>query len=50
MKTKLSKLIKQLNRKNAPPDGWKPEDKVQAPSAKQLPQLKDIRYYVNKKS
>jgi len=34
MKTKLSKLIKQLNRKNAPPDGWKPEDKLQAPSRK----------------
>ena len=31
---KLSKLIKQLNKENAPPDGWKPEDKVQAPSTK----------------
>ena len=47
MKTKLSKLIKQLNRKNAPPDGWKPEDKLQAPSVKQLRLTSDklIRYY-----
>ena len=28
MKQKLSKIIKQLNKKNAPPDGWKPEDKI----------------------
>ena len=28
MKQKLSKIIKQLNKENAPPDGWKPEDRV----------------------
>jgi len=32
---KLSKLIKKINKENAPPDGWKPEDKLQAPSGKQ---------------
>ena len=31
---KLSKLIKKINKENAPPDGWKPEDKVQATSHK----------------
>ena len=28
MKQKLSKIIKQLNKENAPPDGLKPEDRV----------------------
>ena len=28
MQQKLSKIIKQLNKENAPPDGWKPEDRV----------------------
>ena len=28
MKQKLSKIIKQLNKENAPPDGWKPKDRV----------------------
>ena len=28
MKQKLSKIIKQLNKENAPPDGWNPEDRV----------------------
>ena len=28
---RLSKIIKELNKENAPPDGWRPEDKV--PSA-----------------
>ncbi len=31
---KLSKLIKKINKENAPPDGWKPEDKHQAASVK----------------
>jgi hypothetical protein len=31
---KLSKLIKKINKENAPPDGWKPEDKLQATSRK----------------
>jgi hypothetical protein len=35
----LSQIIKELNEENAPPDGWRPEDKVtshkrQATSAK----------------
>ena len=25
---KLKKLIKKINEENAPPDGWKPEDKA----------------------
>tara|TARA_R100000655_G_scaffold11276_1_gene26207 strand:+ start:7327 stop:7479 length:153 start_codon:yes stop_codon:yes gene_type:complete len=25
---KLKKLIKKINKENAPPDGWKPEDKI----------------------
>tara|TARA_R110000824_G_scaffold323765_2_gene510688 strand:+ start:253 stop:405 length:153 start_codon:yes stop_codon:yes gene_type:complete len=24
----LKKLIKKINKENAPPDGWRPEDKV----------------------
>ena len=28
IKEKLSKIIKQVNKENAPPDGWKPEDRV----------------------
>jgi len=36
----LSQIIKKINEENAPPDGWRPEDKVtsvklQAPSFKQ---------------
>ena len=36
----LSQIIKELNEENAPPDGWRPEDKVtsnkpQAASGKQ---------------
>ena len=27
-KIKLKKLVRKLNKENAPPDGWKPEDKV----------------------
>jgi len=27
-KIKLKKLVLKLNKENAPPDGWKPEDKV----------------------
>ena len=25
---KLNKLIKKINKENAPPDGWKPEDDI----------------------
>jgi len=25
---KLKKLIKKINKENAPPDGWKPEDNI----------------------
>ena len=28
MKQKLSKIIKQVNKENAPPDGWKPKDRA----------------------
>jgi len=28
MKTKLSKLVQQLNAENAPSDGWRDEDRV----------------------
>jgi len=31
---KLKKLISRLNKENEPPDGWQPEDKVQATSKK----------------
>jgi hypothetical protein len=31
---KLKKLISRLNKENEPPDGWRPEDKVQATSKK----------------
>jgi len=27
---KLNKLIKKINKENAPPDGWRPEDKPEA--------------------
>ena len=27
-KMRLSKIIKELNKENAPPGGWKPKDKV----------------------
>ena len=27
---KLNKLIKKVNKENAPPDGWRPEDKPEA--------------------
>jgi len=35
----LGQLVKKINKENAPPDGWRPEDKVaslklQAPSSK----------------
>ena len=33
-KIKLKKLVRKLNKENAPPGGWKPEDSAQAPSAK----------------
>ena len=29
MKTTLKKLVKQINKKNAPPDGWSTKDRVQ---------------------
>ncbi len=28
-KIKLKKLVRKLNKENAPPDGWKPEDKLE---------------------
>ncbi len=30
----LKEIVKKVNKENAPPDGWKPEDKLQAPSRK----------------
>jgi len=30
---RLSKIIKELNKENAPPDGWRPEDKVASSQA-----------------
>jgi len=46
----LKKLIKKINKENAPPDGWRPEDKVtshkqQASSSKR--HEKDIIEYYN---
>ena len=32
-KIKLKKLVRKLNKENAPPDGWKPEDKVSSSQA-----------------
>ena len=32
-KMKLKKLIKKINKENAPPGGWREDDKLQAPSA-----------------
>ena len=29
----LKKLVKKINKENAPPDGWKPEDKVSSSQA-----------------
>ena len=29
-KKRLNDLIKDINKENAPPDGWKPEDKLSA--------------------
>ena len=31
---RLKKLIKKINKENEPPDGWRPEDKIQAASSK----------------
>ena len=31
---KLKQLIKKINKENEPPDGWRPEDKIQASSSK----------------
>jgi len=28
-KKRLNDLIKNINKENAPPDGWKPEDKIE---------------------
>ena len=30
---RLSKIIKKINKENAPPDGWRPEDKVPSSQA-----------------
>jgi len=45
----LSQIIKKINKENAPPGGWRPEDKaasskLQAPSAK-LPDPEGIRIF-----
>ena len=32
-KIKLKKLVLKLNKENAPPDGWRPEDKVPSSQA-----------------
>jgi hypothetical protein len=32
-KIKLKKLVLKLNKENAPPDGWRPEDQVSSPQA-----------------
>jgi hypothetical protein len=32
-KIKLKKLVRKLNKENAPPDGWRPEDKVSSSQA-----------------
>ena len=32
-KIKLKKLVLKLNKENAPPDGWKPEDKASSARA-----------------
>ena len=32
-KIKLKKLVHKLNKENAPPDGWRPEDKVSSSQA-----------------
>ena len=32
-KIKLKKLVRKLNKENAPPDGWKPGDKVPSSQA-----------------
>ena len=32
-KIKLKKLVRKLNKENAPPDGWKPGDKVSSSQA-----------------
>jgi len=40
---RLKKLIKKINKKNAPPGGWKPEDRVQARKLSSL--TRDLGYY-----
>ena len=30
----LKEIVKKVNKENAPPDGWKPEDRLQASSSK----------------
>jgi len=32
-KIKLKKLVRKLNKENAPPDGWRPEDQVPSSQA-----------------
>ena len=49
IKEKLSKIIKQVNKENAPPDGWKPEDRVleieQVKKEADELMIKKIEYY-----
>ena len=54
-KIKLKKLVLKLNKENAPPDGWRPEDKVPSSQAggpahkesgsKQVDKLQALGYY-----
>ena len=37
-KQKLKDLVKQLNKENAPPDGWHPQDQVAARAADDKPE------------
>jgi len=39
-KIKLKKLVRKLNKENAPPGGWKPEDSAQALKRSSLTGLK----------
>ena len=39
-KIKLKKLVRKLNKENAPPGGWKPGDRVQARKRSSLTVLK----------
>ena len=44
---KLKKLIKKLNKENAPPDGWHPQDQVAAAPKKRRKKKKSIIEQMN---